>query len=197
MRFKKSRIARKLWATGALVIAGSLAGAGCSSMSVDTDHDPGVNFGKYKTFYWTPTPASSQNTSPFDINARNSLTDRRIRSTLDSKLAEKGLQETTDPAKADLRLIYYARTQDKIYITNWGIGYGYGYGPWNGYFGPGDAYQYREGSLIVDFIDNHTNELVWRGVATSTVDNSMFKQDQVNEAVNDLMKEFPPKSSTA
>ena len=51
-----------------------------------------------------------------------------------------------------------------------------------------------EGTLIVDIIDADSNELIWRGTATGTVERGSDKaSEKIHGAVYKIMTKFPPR----
>jgi hypothetical protein len=60
------------------------------------------------------------------------------------------------------------------------------------------AFQYEEGSLILDFVDPQTKQLIWRGSAKAEVDDVKTPEKRealIDEAVQKILKNFPPPSS--
>ena len=58
-----------------------------------------------------------------------------------------------------------------------------------------DVYQYEEGTLVLDFVDGISKELIWRGVGTGEIDRyaSPEQQDKgINEAIYKILRNFPP-----
>lgn len=58
-----------------------------------------------------------------------------------------------------------------------------------------DIYEYEEGSLILDFVDPKTKNLIWRGSGKAQVDSAMTPESRdklINEAVAKILKNFPP-----
>jgi hypothetical protein len=56
-----------------------------------------------------------------------------------------------------------------------------------------DAYQYREGTLIIDLMDASNKNLLWRGWGTSVIDGPIdLTEKQINDAVTKILKAFPP-----
>ena len=73
-------------------------------------------------------------------------------------------------------------------------GYGYpGYG-YSGYGYPGYGYvDYGyEGTIILDIIDTESNELVWRGSYSATIDDSGISEKKIKKAVKHILAKFPP-----
>jgi hypothetical protein len=52
------------------------------------------------------------------------------------------------------------------------------------------------GQLVIDMYDSAQHDLVWRGLATKTIDTDAKPEKQqknLTKTVNKLMKNFPPK----
>ena len=164
--------------------------AGCSSISINHDWDKDAPFPDYKTYAWleiVPTMAEDARAA----QQSSDLFTRRIKRTVNAQLAVKGL--TPDSENPDLLVMYHTGVQQKVNVTDWGYRYSYDY--W-GYGGRNiDAYEYNEGTLIIDLIDAKAKELVWRGSGTRTVDGnwSPEKADAViNDAVQKIFTKYPP-----
>jgi hypothetical protein len=56
-----------------------------------------------------------------------------------------------------------------------------------------DVYEYMEGTLILDLVDAHTKELIWRGKATWTSSIGPTRED-IDRIVEKLLEEFPPRT---
>jgi len=171
----------------------------CSTIyNVQYDYDINVNFARLKTYDWLPIHEEA------DIS---SLDIKRIRNSVNSQLKTKGLKITSD--NPDFLIVVHVGKEQKLNITNWGYGYGpygrywggYGYGPyggyWGGYWGPGgvSTYEYEEGSLILDFVDAKSKELVWHGSAKAVVGNEKTpeeRQKKIYETVQKILEKYPP-----
>jgi hypothetical protein len=58
------------------------------------------------------------------------------------------------------------------------------------------VYNYEEGTLIIDFIDVATTQLVWRGagkVALSNSGSSGADDELVKKVVGKILSKYPPK----
>lgn len=182
----------KMWL---LVVALTVLTAGCSSISVRYDYDKTADFQSYKTYAWLPQPTTSTSGSARHAIQRNSLLDKRILAAVNTQMTEKGLRvDTEDP---DLLLMYHTGVEDKVNVTDWGYSYPYHYGGW--YYGGGrdiDVTYYQEGTLILDFIDGQSKELVWRGMATAALSSNPTPESsdkQINNAVAKMLNGYPPK----
>jgi hypothetical protein len=55
--------------------------------------------------------------------------------------------------------------------------------------------QYEEGTLVIDFVDSPARRLVWRGAGTRRLSRDPQPDrltQRVNEAVDDILAQFPP-----
>ena len=171
----------------------------CSTIyNVQYDYDINVNFTRLKTYDWLPIHEKA------DIS---SLDIKRIRNSVNSQLKIKGLKIISD--NPDFLIVVHVGKEQKLSITNWGYDYGpyggywggYGYGPyggyWGGYWGPGgvSTYEYEEGSLILDFVDAKSKELIWHGSAKAVVGNEKTpeeRQKKIYETVQKILEKYPP-----
>ena len=177
-----------------IISAFVLVFTGCSSVDVTTDHDPEIDFSKYKTYLWYAGEMPED-----DKLSANTLVKKRVASAVEKDLESKGFTKGSDGI-ADLVVIIQAGSQDKMQVTNYGYG-GYGYGRygrgWGGGYGGTDVYYYEETTLLIDLIDLELKELVWRGSGTVTVKDYSDKQEMqeaIDAVVAKIMNDFPPGS---
>jgi len=180
-------------AVACLLIAGSCA----PYIYVSQDYDRRADFAGYKTFDWMPRPDKMPRSAWAALD-RSPLLDKRIRDAAEQILAAKGLTRSAN--SPDLLINFYVGFNDRIDITSWG----YFYGPFWGYYWPGlgpyDVYNYKEGTLVMDFVDSKKNEMVWRGVAEEdifTYDHAPLISDtEVQRILTKLLAQFPPQRGT-
>jgi hypothetical protein len=163
---------------------------GCSTVyDVQYDFDQQADFSRLLKYDWMPTPEGAN---------IDDLSIARVKKAVNADLKAKGLQLTSqDP---DFFIAEHMGAEEKVQINNWGYAYGPYNGYWGGYWGNGGVseYRYEEGTLILDFVDAETNKLIWRGAAKAEIDrvNTPEKKDKlVAEAVQAILKNFPPKSA--
>jgi hypothetical protein len=165
----------------------SLVFFGCSSISVSSDYDVYADFTKYKTFYIYKGElrGSELEDAP--------LVKKRVLEAIESELQKKGFTDT-DSVKADLTVYALANTADKVNVSSYSYGYGYGWGPYP-YGRNIDVTYYTQGSLIIDFVDNKKDELIWRGIGTAALKNTGTPDERkkfINEAVAKILDQYPP-----
>ena len=172
---------------------------GCSSLSVNYDYNQQVDFTKYKTYDWLP--------SPKDMKV-DELNHARFVTAVENNLAGKGFtQSSTNP---DFMIATHFGKENKVDINSWGYSYapnsyygGYGYryparyGYAGGYAAPGgvSVYEYELGTLILDFVDTKTKQLIWRATAETIVSPASTPEKQtqkINNAVKQILNSFPP-----
>jgi hypothetical protein len=160
---------------------------GCSSVSITSDYDLNAVFSKYKTFYvYTGELKGSKLESV-------PLVKKRVLDAIESELLKKGLTEQ-DSTKADMTVFAQANTAEKLNVNSYGYSYGYGWGPYP-YGRNIDISYYTQGSLIIDFVDNIKNELIWRGIGTAVIQNSGTPEERekfINDAVAKILDQYPP-----
>lgn len=180
-----------------LMFAFGVSRAGAQDVRYDFDKDK--DFSKYKTYKWVPIKGADE---------PDALTAKRITDAVDAELAAKGMTKT-DGDNADLYIGYQTAVgtekQYTSYNTGWGYGPGWG-GGWYGYGGGmsttttyGSTSTVYIGQLDLSMYDPATKQLVWRGVATKTLDPKAKpekKDKNVTKAVNKLLKKYPPEKKS-
>ena len=148
-----------------------------AAQSVQTDYDRSFKFSSLKTFSFV-----EQKRSGTDPLANDTLNDGRIRTGLESQLMGNGFRMETE--KPDFVIAYYVTTKNKLNVQD------FGYGPPR-WFGSRDirVNQYSEGTLMVDFIDTNTNQVVWRGRASGTLELKGVDK-KISKSVEKLVKQF-------
>jgi hypothetical protein len=156
-----------------------------AAQSVQSDFDRAFRFSNLKTFSF-----AVQKRAATDPLAADTLNDGRIRTGLETQLRANGFRMETETP--DFVIAYYVTSKNKLNVQD------YSYGPPR-LWGSRDirVNQYAEGTLMVDFIDVRTNQVVWRGRATGAlelkgVDKKITKSTE--KLVKQFMKDTLPKS---
>lgn len=158
---------------------------GCSSVDVTTDYDRDVNFTQYKLYDWMEHHNSRQGGQ---MGLADPLAQKHITSAIEKELSAKGIKQ--DESSPDFYIAYHTGMRNKVDVER----YGYRYGRWGQRWGSYTRVdRYKEGSIVVDFIDAKTKDLIWRGVAKDAIGKGDSRADYINKCMEQLLKEFPPK----
>ena len=185
---------RKSIILGVALLVGSVTAT--VAQDVRYNFAQGEDFSKYKTYKWVDLKGADQ---------ADQLTQKQIMAAIDSELATKGLQKTDSDAAdlyIDIQTAIGTEKQFTSYNTGWGYGPGWG-GGWYGYGGgmtsnttTGSTTTIYVGQLGLDMYDSAKKELVWRGIASKTIDPKAKpekQQNNITKAVTKLLKNYPPK----
>jgi len=201
-----NRISRNLIISGIFLMA---VITGCSTVRVQSDYDREIYFANFHTFDWT---AQSENAVQ-----HNTLFERRLKKAVDKELTANGFQKQTGEIP-DFLIAYSIKEEYKVNVLssvynyggygfrgfshsygNYGFGYGFGY---NGYglhsFGYGSGYYggsglYTEVTLVLNFVDPESNNVIWQGVYKENIDErGIMTEDKITTAVKKILEEFPP-----
>lgn len=189
-----------------LILASALIALFSLGVMAETksDYDRSYDFSKLRTWDFKVL-----NRMPTDPVGTNSLWNQRIRDGVEQHFAAIGFKRIND-GNPDFLLSYFMGIKEKYDIRYidygfpgrlglWGRwGRWYGWRPGNGQLDvwrPGndqvDVWRipYNESTLVIDVIDPHTNQLVWRGYNTQTIDFDKSEKT-IHKSVENLIKRF-------
>lgn len=163
---------------GVILIASNAFG-----ISIRSDYDTTYDLGRLRSFTFL-----EQRRGANDPLARNTIIANRIRDSLAQQLQAAGFQYQPQ-GQPDFVIAYYASAQVREEIQT--IGYGFP-GRWRWGFGPELWTRYfTVGTAVVDFIDPTNRQLVWRGIASDTVEEDTEDSvKQINKGAQKLVKQF-------
>jgi len=157
----------------------------CSSVSVYSDFNKGVDFSQYKTYAFHRRGIDKVQISELDK--------KRILNAIDLELGKKGMTKSENP---DLLINIFTKEREQVDVSQFNIGWGYGWGwGWNPYLWGGQNYvsTSTEGTLYIDLIDAHKKELVWEGEGVGYLtQNRSKKEERINEFVAKILAQYPP-----
>jgi hypothetical protein len=185
---------KKIGFVSAVLVLLLASSAWCQDVRYNFDKD--ADFTKFKTYKWV-TIKDAQQADP--------ITDKSIKSAVDSQLATKGLTKV-DGDDADLFVAYQVAIGTEKQMTSYSTGgAGWGYGPgWyrGGWYGAGGSTMTTGqtttiyvGQLDLDMYESSKKDLVWRGTASKTLDPKAKPEKQeknINKAITKLLKKYPP-----
>jgi hypothetical protein len=173
-----------------VLLTAIILGACGSGIKISSDFDRSVDFSKYKTFSFYQLTDKGPGLSELNRD--------RIVNSIKQELVKKGMTENnTNP---DVLVNATAVTKDKKQVTGTTNYYGYGgyYRPYS--WSPGfsgtttyNVYEYKDGSLIIDFVDAASKKLVWQGTGNKEIDMPVKNAETlIPEAVTKILAGFPP-----
>ncbi|RZK38330.1 MAG: DUF4136 domain-containing protein [Hymenobacter sp.] len=185
-----------------LTLAASLPGC---TPKVNVEQRANVNFSRYRTFDFADTEVkTSGDQNPL---LRSSIAQDRIKQAIAGELSKRGLRQVD--RNADFLITthtFVEKAERTVYDTQPAAGYaypyavsyrggflpvnyGYYYGP--SYYSTPRTEQYREGTLVIDFIDRRTNNLVWRGSVADPIDDAGRLGGEFSKSAKDILDKFP------
>ena len=166
------------------------------NIKVTQDYDPAVNFSVF----------SSYNFVAFEDDEVTTITQNRVKKALSEKLKSLSFTQLTD-AEADVLVAYhiFSDTRQKQRVTTTGSGFNYYGGGYygRGYYGPSinmtvshvDTIDYKVGTLVVDFVDPKTRNVLYHATAETTLSDARTPQDReklIKAAVDKIFADYPP-----
>ncbi len=177
-----------------VALTGLCVAAVAMAQDVRYNFDKNTDFSRFKTYKWVTVK---------DAKSLNDLVDKQIKDAIDAELVTKGLSKV-DTDNADLYIAYQAGIGQEKQFSSYSSGWGYGSGWGGGWYGPGGmasttTYGQTDtiyvGQLGVDMYDSANKDLVWRGLATKTIDEKAKpdkQQKNLAKALKKLFKNYPP-----
>ena len=146
----------------------------------------------FKTYKWVVIKGATQLAD---------LADRQVKAAADAELATKGLTKSESDT-ADLYIGYQAAVGQEKEYTSYDSGWGYGPGWYGGgWYGGGGGITTGQtttiyiGQLALDMYASSPHTLVWRGVASKTLDpkaNPEKQEKNLKKALAKVLKNYPP-----
>ena len=148
---------------------------GAFAQTVQTDYDHNFNLSKLKTYTF-----AQQVRRPGDPLAASPINDRRIHDALDSQLRANGMADSSQP---DFVISYFVTTKKNLDIQDNRLGFFQRMG------GSINVNQITEGTIVVVFVDSVSNQEVWRGYVSGTINPKDLDKD-VNKGITKLVQKF-------
>jgi hypothetical protein len=170
--------------------------AACSTTTQVQTHinaDASVNYGKYRTFAFSPPTTT--------LARMNPAARATVQSALTSGLAAQGITPSSTP---DFVIVYHVTTADRSSVQEYNQ-WQYGFDKVNDGTGAGSFYtygafmgneisetQYTQGTFIVDFVDARTRKMFWRGTSMGRVGTLQKNEQELTTGVSQMLAQFPP-----
>jgi hypothetical protein len=155
-------------------------------MSVSSHVDRTQNFAVYRTFDWGPADALPTGDPRLDGDP---FFKDHVQGSVERGLARRGIELTS--SGPDLLIHYHANISERIDVNQ--TDHAYAECPTADC--PSAPVWYEAGTLVLDFMDAHTNRLVWRGWAQNSVEDMLRDQDKmattIDRAVDEMLRQLP------
>ena len=168
------------------LVAVIFLGGAVFAQDVHFDYNRSTNFSVYKTYQWVDYG---------QVDFSDQILDQDIKRAVDGQLAGKGLRRVE--SGGDLLVGYKGGISEEKQFDAFGSGFGGWGGPGWGNFGSvhGTTSTIDIGSLIIGLFDPSKKQLVWRGLATKTVNLSKDPYKNylsLEKAIAKLLRNYPP-----
>lgn len=153
---------------GVALVLALMAGTAVSAQDVATNYMPGTDFSKYKTYKWVLIEGGAN---------PNQIVDIEIRMSLHTQLAHMGLAKM-DSNSVNLYVGYQAAVTQEKQWTGYGTGGGL---RWGAGMATATSSTINVGTIVLDFYDPATKQLVWTGRVSKTLNpnDSPEKQEKI------------------
>jgi len=178
-----------------LTVSGLFLAACATGPRLYSTQNPQADFSIYSTYGYVNQLGTDEPGAPA------SLLTQFLRTAVDREMQARGYRYADQGG--DLLVNFYVETQEKIHsrtstTTGRHVGYGY-HGYRGGYYGTWGGYpeteitQYTEGTLNIDLVDAHRQELVWEGVAIGRITEEGRRdiQTAINTVVPQIFEQNP------
>lgn len=155
---------------------------------------PSPALGAGASYAWAPT--SSALIDPASSAAANRITAQRLQNAIETNLAAHGYRQAPGLPVSDLTVSFHVGLKQRsgTRIGDTGATFCGLRGclrTWSG--NPTvTAYEYTQGSLVIDLVDRRTGRLVWRAASQDRVAQKDLSQVRLNAIVAKMMKSLPP-----
>jgi hypothetical protein len=163
----------------AIAAVAVLAAVPARAQRVEVGSEPGVDFGRYRTWAWKQ-----------DLKLPDPLSQQRVVAAVEYRMALAGFLRVEDGP--DLLVTFLAEARD-VHQTE-AVERGYGSGIWSGVgYREIPEKHYRAGTLVLQVADAADGMVLWHAVATDTLDAEPEKSGRkIDQATRKMFERFPP-----
>ena len=163
----------------------SFALASCAPVRVNSYVGRDVELRRYHTYAWAPADTFSTGDARLD---NNTFFSERVQRAVDGQLRTKGFEKLVG-GQPDFLVHYHARVQQRLDVSD--------FHPDQPGCQAGDCGSsvYDAGTLLIDFTDSQSNQLMWRGWAErgleGVIDDQTWMDKTIDDAVTRIMARLP------
>ena len=163
-----------------LVLVSLFIFTGCSTTGGQYVYETKADFTNLNTFDWFAVPQEAQ---------LNELVVTDVKDAVNRELAAKGKEKVSENPSFLIAL----HISKQLKRNDWSLS-DVRYGSYRTRL----PQVYEEGTMILDFVDPETKELLWRGSATAVVESVLTPEEQksrINKVVSKILDKFPQNQS--
>jgi len=163
-----------------LVLVSLVILTGCSTNATKYDYETKADFADLNTFDWFAVPQEAQ---------LNEQVVNNVKDAVNRELAAKDMKKVSENPSFLIAL----HISKQLKRNDWSLS-DVRYGSYRTRL----PQVYEEGTMVLDFVDPETKELLWRGSATAMVKSVLTPEEQksrINKVVSKILDKFPPNPS--
>jgi hypothetical protein len=168
--------------------------AGCSSIPVSVDYQPGYDFSQIGRYFWLPPQADPQPASVYN----SELVTARVAAAVEQQLQSRGILRVGSRTEADVLITYQIGIEKLVEIDTF-MGFEGSFSRHAGGLGLGllgsRSQEYDQSTLVIDLRDPGDNRLLWRGMAErrlSQFDSPQEHAEFIQASVAAVLAKYPP-----
>jgi hypothetical protein len=168
-----------------VVMVAALLLSSCAPVRVNSYVGRDLDLRRYHTYAWAPPDTFSTGDPRLD---NNTFFIERVQRAVEGHLRQRGFEKAGD-GRPDFVVHYHARVEQRLDLTE--------LRPDEPRCQTGDCrpFIYDAGTLLVDFVDPRSNQLMWRGWAERSlqglIDNQTWMEAAIDDAVSRIMARLP------
>jgi hypothetical protein len=168
------------------------------AQQVKIEYDRSVDFSRYRKYDWKEHPflKSHPESEQFTVGVQ------LVQSNTNQILMKRGYQPVDVDPEFHITQFITARMRQETYTVPAPDMYPSAYmwpGSWyswsSAWFQSWDTYieDYVQGILLLDIVDAKTNKLLWRAACKAKIDDMRERHEEIENAVKQALKPFPPR----
>lgn len=170
---------------------------GCTNAVVTSVYDPNADISSFKSYGWLATAGGPGD----NVRVDNPQVDSLVKAAVNKAMAKKGYSLVSDKeSRPDIFVTWLGAIESKVKQESINKFYStYGYGAVAAMnpeaSGPGGGkVEYEEGTILLDFLNAGSKEMIWRGSSTDKLRKGMNDKEAelyIERLVVQMLKNFP------
>jgi hypothetical protein len=160
----------------------------------DSAYDPGVDFSRYQRFAFSESPEQRLKGEP-GSSVGNPFLEAEIQRAIRSELLDRGFLPAPEN-EADFLVSTHVGARSNTWYSLGSVRYSDDYDNWFNQWSIQGAvirtHTYRDGTLVIDFVDVQKKALSWHGWTTQPLPPAADAKALIRKAVAEVLDRFPP-----